>query len=149
MDNLPRNEGLLERLYWLIRLRGIAVIGVISTVFFIGRTVKIPLPYPLLYSVAATLGAYNLFFLRYLNLIKRRPAYTLDKPASRIANLQISLDLVNLTALLHFSGGVENPFIFYFIFHMIIASILLSRRASFMQATFAGLLFALDRNSTR
>jgi len=60
---------------------------------------------------------------------------------NRIANAQISLDLLSLTALIHFSGGVENPFIFYFIFHMIIAGILLSRRASFLQATFAVSLF--------
>jgi signal transduction histidine kinase len=58
--------------------------------------------------------------------------------------MQISLDLVCLVALIHFSGGIENPFIFYFIFHMIIASILLSHRAAFLQATFAMLLFCLD-----
>jgi len=45
--------------------------------------------------------------------------------------------------LLHFSGGIENPYIFYFMFHMIIASILLSVRESYLQATFAALLFGL------
>jgi signal transduction histidine kinase len=43
--------------------------------------------------------------------------------------------------LLHYSGGIENPFIVYFVFHMAIASILLSVRESYLQATFAiGLL---------
>jgi len=48
-----------------------------------------------------------------------------------------------LTVLIYFSGGAENPFIFYFIFHMIIASILLSTAASYFQATLAVVLFNL------
>jgi len=53
----------------------------------------------------------------------------------------VSADLLILTVLLHFSGGIENPFVFYFMFHMIIASILLSERESYLQATFAVLVF--------
>jgi signal transduction histidine kinase len=60
-----------------------------------------------------------------------------------IIDFQISADLLILTVLLHFSGGIENPFVFFFIFHMIIASILLSVRESYIQATFAVLLFGL------
>ena len=46
-----------------------------------------------------------------------------------------------LNALIYFSGGIENPFKFYFIFHMVIASILLSTKASYFQATLAAGLF--------
>jgi len=53
----------------------------------------------------------------------------------------MSADLLILTVLLHFSGGIENPFVFFFVFHMVIASILLSVRESYLQATFAVLLF--------
>jgi hypothetical protein len=42
-----------------------------------------------------------------------------------------------LTYFVHFVGGLENPFIFYFIFHMVIASILLSQKAAYLQATSA------------
>jgi signal transduction histidine kinase len=65
------------------------------------------------------------------------------KAVKRIINVQICTDLLLLTALLHFSGGIENPLVFYFIFHMIIASILLSMRESYLQATFAVCLFGL------
>jgi signal transduction histidine kinase len=61
----------------------------------------------------------------------------------KIINFQISIDLLLLAVLLHFSGGIENPFVFYFIFHMIIASILLSVKESYLQCTFAVLLFGL------
>ncbi|MBI2865201.1 MAG: HAMP domain-containing histidine kinase [Chloroflexi bacterium] len=59
-----------------------------------------------------------------------------------VANVQIAFDLVALTFLLHFVGGVENPFFLYYVFHVIIASILLSRKATYLQATFAAVLFA-------
>jgi signal transduction histidine kinase len=65
------------------------------------------------------------------------------KAVRSIINLQICIDLFLLTVILHFSGGIENPLVFYFIFHMIIASILLSTRESYLQATFAVLLFSL------
>lgn len=138
-------DDLLERIFWFIRLRWLAVGGVILTVLFAGRVLKIPLPvFPLL-AVALALAGYNLIsyflLLRVGKKEKKIPHPSLT--ANRMANLQISFDLVCLVALIHFSGGIENPFIFYFVFHMIIAGILLSRRASFLQATFAVFLFTL------
>ena len=62
---------------------------------------------------------------------------------SILANVQISLDLALLTWLIHFSGGIVNPVIVFFVFHMMIASILLSNRNAYLQATFASLIFGL------
>ncbi|MCK4966595.1 HAMP domain-containing histidine kinase, partial [bacterium] len=56
---------------------------------------------------------------------------------NRIANFQISFDISSLALLIYFSGGIANPFIFFFIFHMIISSIILSRFAAYSQASFA------------
>ncbi len=128
------HEGIVERLYWLIRLRWIAVTGVILTVLFASHWLRLNLPAFPLYLISLSIALYNLIFLFLLNYLKKK---------ARIANLQISLDLTSLAALIHFSGGIENPFIFYFIFHMIIGSILLSRRAAFLQATFVVILFSL------
>ncbi len=60
-----------------------------------------------------------------------------DRVVGRVATLasaQITVDLVAVAALVHFSGGIENPFIFYSVFHVVIASILLSRPATFLKA---------------
>jgi signal transduction histidine kinase len=135
-------EGLIERSFWLIRLRWIAVIGVIFTVLFVSRIIKLFLPTFALYTIALILGLYNLIFFILLGRIRKKESQDIFFTANHIANLQISFDLTSLAFLIHFSGGIENPFIFYFIFHMIIASILLSRRASFLQATYAVLLFS-------
>jgi signal transduction histidine kinase len=58
------------------------------------------------------------------------------------ANLQISLDLIALTLVLHFAGGIENPVAFFFLLHVSFASILLSRRATFLQSGLAILLYS-------
>ncbi len=130
-------EGLAERLYWLIRLRWIAVAGAFSTVLFATQCLKFSLPVFPIYTIIASLFAYNIvFFSLLIRFGEKSPALI-----NKIANAQISLDLLSLAGLMHFSGGIENPFIFYFVFHMIIASILLSPKASFLQATLAVSLF--------
>ncbi|MDP3730394.1 MAG: HAMP domain-containing sensor histidine kinase [Candidatus Omnitrophota bacterium] len=124
------DESIVERSRWLISLRWIAIAGVILTAITAGRVFKIPLPVAPFCVITAVLIAYNLIF-----------TFLIARLRNGFANLQISLDLACLAALIHFSGGIENPFLFYFIFHMIIAGILLSRRAAILQATFAAVLF--------
>jgi len=133
----------MESLYWLIRLRWFAVAGVFLTALAADKVLRIPLSYAPLYAIAAGLGACNLLFLVYLNRVRAAARPDLPVITNRLANAQIPMDLLGLTALVHFSGGVENPFAFYFVFHMIIASVLLSRRASYLQATSAVFLFLL------
>jgi signal transduction histidine kinase len=78
-----------------------------------------------------------------LNFFTRPGKEVTDKTISREINFQISADLLILTTILHFSGGIENPFFFFFVFHMIIASVMLSRLQSYIQATLAALLFGI------
>ena len=66
---------------------------------------------------------------------------------SYLAEIQIGTDLVILTAMLHFSGGIENPMCVAYIFHVIIGGILLDWRKCYAIALtscalFAGLAFA-------
>ena len=134
-------DGLIERIYWLIKLRWIAITGVVLTVLFAKQVLKVSLDNLSLSGITAFLVIYNLVFTLHLKRLRKNKPAQLILIANRIANIQIALDLLSLTMLIHFSGGIENPFIFYFIFHMIIASALLSRRASYLQATFTAILF--------
>jgi len=102
------------------------------------------LSHRVLFTCSAFIFFYNLFFFIYFLRLQKDPQQpSRHLRAERFANLQISTDLIVLTVLIYFSGGAENPFIFYFIFHMIIASILLSTAASYFQATLAVVLFNL------
>lgn len=57
--------------------------------------------------------------------------------------VQINVDLLLLTLMLHYSGGATNPFCFYYIFHMILSSILLSKRAAYIEAFVATAMFGM------
>ncbi|MCL5104881.1 MAG: HAMP domain-containing histidine kinase [Armatimonadetes bacterium] len=134
---------LIERIRWLIGLRWLAFVGVIATILIARATFDSALPWRLLLATALAIPLYNFVF--YLHW--RRANYDGRRHLERIsaiqANVQILCDLAVLGALIHFSGGIENPFGFYFVFHMVIASTLLSRRAAFAQATVALAIFVL------
>lgn len=144
MKNLPRDNAIekkqVEQVFWLTRLRWVAVLGVFATLFTVSRFFQVPLEVRPLYSVAVFLAVYNGLFAWLIAFLQGRRFY---KTMKLIANLQIFLDLTCLAFLIHFSGGIENPFYFYFIFHIIIAGILLSRRETFILATYAVLIFLL------
>jgi signal transduction histidine kinase len=136
-------DGLAESLYWLIRLRWFAVAGIFLTAALAQHWLRLPLAYVPVFAVAAALGAANALLLVWFERARAAGGPGLPVLTNRLANAQIPLDLLCLTALVHFTGGVENPFAFYFVFHMIIASVLLSRRASYLQAAFALALYLL------
>ncbi len=143
MEPVPQNTRLVQRAYWLIRLRWIAIVSVAVGTCFCSNVLAIALQDFALYGIAILLALYNVTMLLLLNHFTRANNEVPFAAVKKIINFQISADLLILTVLLHFSGGIENPFVFYFIFHMIIASILLSVRESYLQATFAVLLFGL------
>ena len=59
-----------------------------------------------------------------------------------LAQVGIYADLVILTSMLHYSGGIENPLSFAYIFHIIIGGILLDRRNCYATVIVASALYA-------
>ena len=59
-----------------------------------------------------------------------------------LAEIGIFTDLILLTAMLHFSGGIENPMSFIYIFHIIIGGILLNRRKCYAIVVMASLFIS-------
>ena len=130
-DELPLKLELIKQIRWLVRLRWIAIAGVFFTVTIV-NVARDMIPHPLpLYLIAGLMVLYNF----EPHMYRKAPAQQRLMSIKRQACVHIILDLLSLTALIHFSGGVENPFIFYFIFHLIIASIILSKRVSYVLAT--------------
>ena len=141
-DRLPFESELIARIAWLIRLRWWAVAGMalavgLGDVWFPGE-----LPGAGLWAVTALIALYNLGFYLYFFRSKQRASGRLRlHRATRLAQVQILLDLVALATLVHLAGGAENPAVLFFVFHVIIASILLPRRVSYVMAGLAALLF--------
>jgi signal transduction histidine kinase len=143
MEPVPEDIRLLRGAYWLTRLRWIAIVCVPVCTYVCGNVLNIALREVPMYAVAALLLVYNVAVTVLLDQVAKADQKVSSRTVKRIIHLQICADLILLTVLLHFSGGIENPLVFFFIFHMVIASILLSRRESYSQATFAVLLFGL------
>jgi len=130
---------LAANLAWIVNLRWLAAAGVAVAVTVARWVLAIRLPVTQLYVIAAGLAAYNTVLWRITTSPRVQPSRP-GLSATAIANLQISIDLFFLAGLLYFSGGVENPFVVYFVFHIVIASILLSRRATFFQTALASVI---------
>ncbi len=136
---LPVEKELLESVRWLITLRWIAASGVFFASAIARFLLKVKLDIEPFLLIGVIILTYNLICLIYLKWIER-DRYGELNIFNRFANVQITADWVALILLVHFSGGIESPLLFYFIFHVIIAAMLLSKRACFFQATFASLL---------
>ncbi len=134
-------EVLVEQILWLIRLRWIAVGSIVAAVL-VGSYV---FPYPLLpsatpiYVCAGILLLCNIF---YFSMATKKTANAGPKDVV-LAMVQVEADLVILTAVLLFSGGVANPFFLFYIFHIIIATIILPRNLSLAVGLTTILLFGL------
>ena len=134
----------LERVEWLIQLRWLAGVMVFAVITSAVYLFHLPLPVLPLYLGNAILILYNgLLRAGMTRINQRKPGADRLRRTTRLANLQISIDLLLLSYFIHFAGGLENPFIFYFIFHMVIASILLTRKAAYLQASLAIMLLSL------
>lgn len=141
-----REAELIGRLGWLVRLRWLAAGAIL-----LGALVLRPLlaslaalrraPDPSLIVVALVVLAYNLW-LRAGVLAVERQAAPSSRTLHRLALLQIGLDLLALTVLIYFTGGVESPLAFFLVFHVILAGIFLRPALTLLVAGAASLLFA-------
>lgn len=135
-------EELLGRLRWFIRHRWVAAVFIICVCLTARVWFQIQLPLEALSAIALGIVCYNLLFDWLVRTVEAKKGAARPSAAKVLASAQISTDLVALTLVVHYSGGIENPFAFFFVFHVIIASILLSPRATFLQAGLAILLFS-------
>ena len=102
------------KIRWFITLRWLAAAGLALVITGARFILHIPLPLLPLYLGSVFLVVYN----GICHLINRRLQAQIDAEdwidkVHRLANVQILLDLSLLTYLIYFSGGLENPFIFY------------------------------------
>ena len=139
--NRCSREVLAEQILWLIRLRWIAAGGIVAAVL-VGSYV---FPYPLLPSptpIYICAGILLLCNSLYFCVATKKTSYVMAKDTV-LALLQVEVDLVILTAVLLFSGGVANPFFLFYIFHVIIATIILPKNLSSTVGLTTILLFCL------
>ena len=125
----PDHE-LVERLGWFIRVRWLLVAGLGVAVPW-SALLALDLPLTRALAVGVAVAAYNAAFAAHHRHRRGRP--TPSARACRVeAALQIGLDLVALTALIHFAGGAGTPFICFYLLHAIAGSMLLPERHAWL-----------------
>lgn len=129
---------LKSRLAWSIRLRWLAVIGYFLASLGAGFFFKITIPYEQIWIILISLASLNLVYQILLWIIKE---FSFNGEVIAL-HIHIIIDLISLTLLIHFSGGVENPVYLFYVFHVVISSILFSRYTPLLIATLAVLLFS-------
>lgn len=140
LEYTPEEATLIQRIHYFVNFRWIAAIGVAVLTVFANNVLRIGFPPLPVYTIAAGIALYNLFFWFQARGLTSEDTPDLVEKARRFATIQSVVDLLALTALLHCTGGIENPLVFYFVFHITIASILLPHQAAYSLATLAVLL---------
>jgi two-component system sensor histidine kinase RegB len=119
----------------LIQLRWLAVFGQACTIVLSTLLFGLQLPLAPMFAVIGGLVLLNLFSML-------RP-----RQAGEVRNgdlmLGLLLDISALTALLYFSGGATNPFVFLYLLQLTLAAILLEAGSTWLLVGYACLCFAL------
>ncbi len=116
-------EDLKKRLTWLVNLRWIGIIGVLVTTHVVREVALMTFSLIPVYGILGLAAACNGFYRWRLQF----PAENLK----RQANIQVIMDQVILALAVYFSGGCDSPFIYFFIFHVVISGIILPGRYAF------------------
>jgi signal transduction histidine kinase/uncharacterized membrane protein len=136
---------LKERTLWFIKLRWCVPVSMgigIAVAHWIGVDFKAGA----LLLLAGFILTYNIVFF-FLSRRFKRETYQKES-IERFTYWQVGFDYGTMFLLIHFTGGLASPFIFFFIFHITFSAIFLSRRSTYSFAASAaagmGLMAAVE-----
>ncbi len=134
------SEGVPARLAvylrWLIAVRLVVVTSVLLPYFLLQLSVPEGQPptFDLLFLIAGATYVASLLYIALLRVLRDRPTWH--------AHLQFGGDLLLVTALVYFFGGIGSPFSMLYLVVIMVASALLRHRAGLLVASGAYLLYA-------
>lgn len=145
---------------WLIKLRWVAVIGQLATVFAARFVFEIRWPVLITTLMVVGLTALSNLFLKYWFGRWQSLAAQDRLPWDLVLGMVLIMDLLSLTCLLFVTGGPNNPFLLFYFVNVSLSALVLNRKWAWTIngltiACFAGLLlnhlplqpldFGLDR----
>ena len=128
---IPELKALKVRLSVFVRMRWLVVLGIIAVALFARYVFNIGFQTLPVFIICAFLLAYNFWMYAWNRRLAREDNELVIKRAQINGYIQVLLDLAVLTILLHYTGGITNPFIFVYVIHTTAASILLTRRRAY------------------
>jgi two-component system, sensor histidine kinase RegB len=135
---------------WLTQLRWVAVGGQLLVIGYVWFVLLVPLPIvELLLLVTGTVISNTVLWLWTRRLAAQLESATASDETigSRAIGLLIGIDALTLTALLYYSGGAANPFIFFYFANIAIAGMILPQKWAWCIALISvlGGLFLLNQ----
>ena len=111
--------------------------------FIVRHILNISIRETQIYILAGILLALNILHNLILKKITKKGRTGVIRKIKNEIHFQIITDLSLLTLIIHYSGGVENPLILFYFFHLIIASSIFSTFTSYLYVFFVLVLAAL------
>jgi hypothetical protein len=103
---------------WLrvfVTIRWITILGIIVATLVASRILNIGFPTLAAYGTCVFVALCNVVLLYQSRSLERMPTGLLIHRARTLGTIHLLLDLLAFIVLLHFTGGIENPFVFYFV----------------------------------
>jgi signal transduction histidine kinase len=147
-EHTPEEATLVMRLRVFTTMRWVAILGVIIVTLVAKYIFHIGFPTLPVYIICVFMALYNLVLILQVRELRKLPPERVIHRARQYVYVHILLDMLALIILLHFTGGMENPFVYFFVFHIVLASIGLNYRMVYLLSTVAiamvSLLFGLE-----
>ncbi len=121
-----------RQIKWLIGLRLLVVFLFLGSAGILALREHPPFALTPIFVLIACACLLTILYLLVLNRTTR---------LRRLCGLQIWIDVVLVTALVHYTGGIESLFAFVYIFPVLAAAIFLSRRSSLLLAGGSTILY--------
>lgn len=131
---------LKERLAWLTNLRWIAVISLLFCVPVAGEMFEYQIGFVEITNIAVILIVINLLYF----FIARYYPFRNEYQELAFLELQILIDLMIISFVIHYSGGIGNPFFFLYLVQVILSGIIFpGKLLPYFNAIFAALLLTI------
>jgi two-component system NtrC family sensor kinase len=138
-DEERQRRDLLTQIAWFNRLRLLVAGVVVLLTALAAHALDIVEDPGALYWLGSVIAVVDAGYMLSFARLAGRPVAALR----RHVFLQIGIDLLVLTALLHQAGGITNPLVLFYLFHTFIAALVLSIGAACFVASLSLLLVAL------
>ena len=130
---------------WFIVLRWVACAGVAATLVAVRLARLYELPFTLLFALTGLLLLLNLSFTLWFRLAKR--GVLSRRETAGFFHAQVVCDYTLLIFLVYFTGFLENPFCYFFVFHVLLTAFIFSAKVAYayvgaLAALVAGLFLA-------
>ena len=133
-------RSLRRRSIWFIKLRWIAAFGAVLLSIVAKHLLNLPLDLHKILAIVGLLALTNIVYFVFNRNVKPK---SFRREETHIKT-QMILDLLILTILMHFTGGVENPLFFIYFFHVIMASLMFKGKGVYQIAFLAILFFTFE-----